>query len=66
MFLFTRAFGVRGDGYERQRGPPHSFEPGRGAYSEATRSPSGHVIHFKYDAAKRIAEASDDSGTTRG
>jgi hypothetical protein len=21
----------RGDGYERQRGPPHSFEPGRGA-----------------------------------
>src|ERR1700720_2198287 len=30
MFHFTRAFGVRGDGYERQRGPPHSFEPGRG------------------------------------
>ncbi len=29
-------------------------------------SPSGHVINFKYDAANRIVEASDDSGTTRG
>ena len=29
-------------------------------------SPSGHVINFKYGAAHRIVEASDDSGTTRG
>jgi hypothetical protein len=29
-------------------------------------SPSGHVINFKYDAANRIAEASDDSGTING
>jgi YD repeat-containing protein len=29
-------------------------------------STSGHVINFKYGAAHRIVEASDDSGTTRG